>query len=184
MADEAFSRGAPASGAPAAASGAPAAGVQADVLREINSLWREIDEAYHGVCVAFGLSDGTFDVMYAVGLLGEGCLQRDICAQMCLGKQTVNSSVHKLAAQGHLVLERAPRGRGTRVFLTDTGRELVGRCIVPVMRAEVDAMDALDEQDRETLYRVAGSYVSDLRKRFCGVIDAALEPTPAPAPAR
>ena len=84
----------------------------------VNRILRRFDRAYSSAATQVGLSDSALDVLWALYDAGEGCLQRDICAFSCLGKQTVNSSVHKLVKEGMLRLEPAQAGRGMRVFLT------------------------------------------------------------------
>ena len=156
----------------------PALPTDDPLLRQVNSLWREVDWIYTSVCSSMGLSESSFDILYTLYSMGEGCLQRDICNQMFSGKQTINSSIHKLVAQGYLELQRAPRGRGTRVYLTDAGHELVERCIEPVAQAELGALMALDEDERRVLFDIVVKYVSGLRERFEAIPGAVVPPTP------
>ena len=170
---------------PGAAAGAqPALPTDDPMLRQVNSLWREVDWIYASVCSSMGLSESSFDILYTLYSIGEGCLQRDICSQMFSGKQTINSSIHKLVAQGYLELRRVPKGRGTRVYLTDAGRDLVERCIEPVACAELGALMDLGEDERRVLFDIVVKYVRDLRERFEAIPGAVVPPTPpAPAPA-
>ena len=81
-------------------------------------LQHRIDEFYHGLAVRQKLSDSALLVLWTLVDLGEGCTQRDICLQFSLTKQTVHSSVRKLAKEGVLVPgERSgfiPQRRGER----------------------------------------------------------------------
>ena len=62
-----------------------------------DGFWREQNQLYRDVATSFGISESAFSILYAIFLAGEkGISQRDICVQMCIGKQTVNSSIHKL----------------------------------------------------------------------------------------
>ena len=149
-------------------------------FNEMNSLWREIDEMYHAIAVSFKLSESAFDVMYAIYVVGEGCTQRNICDQVFLTKQTINTSLHKLVQQGFLVLKPAPHGRSKQIFLTNTGRELIARCIEPVAQAELDALVALNEHDRELLLTIAKTYIADLRKRFIAITKPSAHTTKQP----
>ena len=166
--------------APALAT-APALPTDDPMLQQVNSLWREVDWIYTSVCSSMGLSESSFDILYTLYSMGEGCLQRDICDQMFSGKQTINSSIHKLAAQGYLELRKAPQGRGKCVHLTDAGRDLVDRCIAPIARAELDALLGLEPEERAVLFDIAGKYVHGLRECFEAIPGAVVPPTP-PAP--
>ena len=143
-------------------------------LEELNSLWRDIDGAYHDLCVSLGLSGSAFDILYALYSLGEGCHQSDICAWAFVGKQTVNTSIHKLVDQGYVTLGRAPRGRGKGIYLTDEGHAMMERLIAPVAQAEACALASLGQDDCREALRIMGAYAAELRRRF-----AALPPVEA-----
>lgn len=137
-----------------------------EALITMNTLWRALDELYRETASSLGLSESSFDILYALYIAGDGCLQRDICEQSYLGKQTVNSSIHKLVAQDLLRLEKAPQGRGKHVFLTEDGRRLVERTIAPVVDAEREALASLSGRDRVAAFRILRSYTRDLRDRM------------------
>ena len=90
---------------------------QEEVLQQFNHFYKELDDLYHEISTATGLSDSAFDVMYVVATLGDGCLQRDICREAFVSKQTVNSSVRNLEKKGFLLLEQ--HGRDKQIYLTD-----------------------------------------------------------------
>ena len=80
---------------------------QENEVQQFNRLYKELDDLYHEIALAMGLSDSAFAVLYMVGTLGDGCLQRDICREAYVSKQTVNSSMRNLERQGYLYLETA-----------------------------------------------------------------------------
>ena len=41
-------------------------------IKELNRLYRAVDEVYHEVAVKLGLSDSAFSVLYALAELGDG----------------------------------------------------------------------------------------------------------------
>ena len=133
-----------------------------DYIREIDRFWRESDSIYHEVALRLGLSDSSFDILYAIVRLGEGCTQKDISAEVLLGKQTLNSSIHKLAKQD--VLELHANGRATRIFLTDKGRALVSDKIVPVFEAEGRALETIGMQNVREFLRISKLYCAALRE--------------------
>ena len=155
MADAAVSSGAAnvASSAdaegPSSPTGASVPGNIARAYEALDSFWREQNQLYRDVATSFGISESAFSILYAIFLAGEkGISQRDICVQMCIGKQTVNSSIHKLEREGVVVLKSGPGRRGLLAHLTPVGLELAGRTIVPMIEAELAALREFDDRDR------------------------------------
>lgn len=111
-------------------------------LEAFNRLYREMDQIYHGLAVRLGMSDSGFIILYTIAELGEGCLQKDIAAWCSLSRQTVNSSIQNLKAQGFLTLESG-RGREKGVFLTQEGKSLIEKKIFPVMEMEKSAFEEM-----------------------------------------
>lgn len=146
---------------------------------QIDRLWRSFSNAYSGMAARAGLSDSAFDVLCFVCELGEGCLQRDVCEQTYLGKQTVNSAVHKLVGLGYLRLEPAVSGRGMRLFLTPEGHELVERFVVPACEADVAAFSSLAPADQQAIVRIEQEYLHALNERF-GALAASWDEKPGP----
>lgn len=131
-------------------------------LREFNAIFRELDDFYHTLALRLGFSDSAFNILYALGVLGEGCLQRDICQVSMVSKQTVNSSIRGLERQG-LVFLRPGRGREKHVFLTPEGKRLVEERLYPVFQIEERALASLPAPERQALLRLGRSYIEALQ---------------------
>ena len=99
---------------------APAKPHMSDVQIEYNHLYKEFDDIYHDAALNASLSDSAFDILYGIFELGDGCLQRDICRTSCIPKQTINSAIRKMEANGWIELKPG-KGRSMQIFLTDTG---------------------------------------------------------------
>ncbi|RDB61225.1 MarR family transcriptional regulator [Gordonibacter sp. 28C] len=132
--------------------------------REYNNLFRLCNELYHNAAARMGLSDSALDILYALDALGDGCLQKDVCAAAGMSKQTVNTSVHKLERAGIVEL-RVEHGRGTHLYLTPEGRALVAERIRPLVAAEEAAFSDLAPQECEELLRLSRAYLDRLRTR-------------------
>lgn len=89
-----------------------------------NHIYKEFNEIYHEATLKMGLSDSAFDILYSIVDLGDGCSQSDICKYSCLSKQTVNSSIKKMASLNYLTFKPG-KGRVMQIFLTDKGRQLL-----------------------------------------------------------
>lgn len=176
MADAAVSSGAAnvASSAdaegPSCPTGASVPGNIARAYEALDSFWREQNQLYRDVATSFGISESAFSILYAIFLAGEkGISQRDICVQMCIGKQTVNSSIHKLEREGVVVLKSGPGRRGLLAHLTPVGLELAERTIVPMIEAELAALREFDDRELELALLLGRRYTDALRSHFADI---------------
>lgn len=176
MADAAVSSGAAnvASSAdaegPSCPTGASVPGNIARAYEALDSFWREQNQLYRDVAASFGISESAFSILYAIFLAGEkGISQRDICVQMCIGKQTVNSSIHKLEREGVVVLKSGPGRRDLLAHLTPVGLELAERTIVPMIEAELAALREFDDRELELALLLGRRYTDALRSHFADI---------------
>lgn len=132
-------------------------------LKEYNRIYKESNNIYHDIALRLKLSDSAFDIFYAICVLGDGCLQRDICSLSATSKQTINSSIRKLERDGYITLKRG-KGRQMHIFLTDTGDELVRERIVPVIEIESRTFDAMTEEEGRELLRLSKKYTEILKE--------------------
>ena len=58
-------------------------------------LYKEMDATYYQLAAAQELSPSEMDIYYTLCVLGDGCLQRDICNLALTSKQTINSALKK-----------------------------------------------------------------------------------------
>lgn len=80
-------------------------------IQKFNRLYKEQDDLYHDIALYAGLSDSACSILYAICVLGDGCLQRDICREAFTSKQTINSSVRNLEKKGNPVSGKRNRQR-------------------------------------------------------------------------
>ena len=125
---------------------------------------KEMDDLYHELALRAKLSDSALDILYALCALGDGCLQRDICALSFTSKQTINSAIRKMEREGLLYLMPG-RGRDLHICLTCAGRSLAQEHVQPVLDMECRALEALTPEDREVLLRLTRTYVSRFREQ-------------------
>ena len=93
-------------------------------MKEFNRIFKECNHIYHDIALKLGLSDSGFDILYTLCEIGDGCLQKDICDATMLSKQTIHSSVQKLAKDGYLSLQPG-KGRDLHIHLTSAGKALM-----------------------------------------------------------
>ena len=111
----------------------------------------------------FGLSDSGFDILYTLCDIGDGCLQKDICDATMLSKQTIHSSVQKLAKDGYLSLQPG-KGRDLHIHLTPAGRALMEEKIAPAIQIENLAFTDMTDDEQAEFLRLNRKYADSLRK--------------------
>lgn len=134
-------------------------------LKEYNHIYKEANEIYHEAARRLHLSDSAFEIFYALFDMGDNCLQRDICKSSCLPKQTVNSSIRKLQADGYLTLSPG-KGRSMHIHLTDSGKKLIQEKLLPLIQIENDTLASFSPEECEQLLRLNAKYNHALRSRL------------------
>ncbi|MCI9184981.1 MAG: MarR family transcriptional regulator [Lachnospiraceae bacterium] len=105
------------------------------IMKRHNHLCSEIEAVYHEMSLKLGLSDSAMIILYTLYDNGEDCLLQDICRRSGLSKQTVNSAIRKLEAEGVLYLE--PVGpKAKNACLTETGKRLAKQTAGRVLQIE------------------------------------------------
>lgn len=132
-------------------------------LKEFNYLYREMDGIYHKLALHAGLSDSAFHILYCIAEFGDGCLQKDICEQCYISKQTVNSSTKNLEAKGYLTLSRG-KGRDMHLHLTPEGQKFAVEYIIPVLDAENNVFSQMSPEETADLLRLTRKYTELFRQ--------------------
>lgn len=133
-------------------------------MRRYNHLSGEIESVYHEMSLKLGLSDSAMIVLYTVCNSGASCPLREICRVSGLSKQTVNSALRKLEAEGVIYLEPAS-ARSKNVCLTEAGMVLAERTAGEIIRIENDIFAAWPREDVERYLELTERYLLALRER-------------------
>lgn len=132
-------------------------------VQQFNRLYKELDDIYHEIALAIGVSDSALAVLYVVCTLGDGCLQKDICREAYVSKQTISSSVRNLEKNGFLYLEKS--GRDKHICLMEKGRQFVEQKIRPVVDMENGAFLEMEPEERAEFIRLSQKYVDLFGKK-------------------
>lgn len=134
------------------------------MLERVNVLLMETDGAYHDIALRMGISDSVMYILYTVCCCGSSCLLSDITAGG-MSKQTVNSALRKLEAEGIVYLESFG-GKKKRVCLTEKGEEFADRTVRRIIRMESSIFDGWPEEDRLKYIELNQRYLNDLREKM------------------
>ena len=129
-------------------------------MKEFNRIFKECNHIYHDIALKLGLSDSGFDILYTLCEIGDGCLQKDICDATMLSKQTIHSSVQKLAKDGYLSLQPG-KGRDLHIHLTSAGKALMEEKII---QTENLAFTDMSKDEQEEFLRLNRKYIDSLRR--------------------
>lgn len=134
------------------------------VLKRYNYLLSETDAAYHEAASKLGLPDSSMIVLYTICDAGDSCPLRDICHNAGISKQTVNSALRRLEADGIIYLKNA-NGKNKIVCLTEEGQKLAGRTARKIMEMENDIFASWTEEDVNQYLTLTERYLQDFKKR-------------------
>ncbi len=137
---------------------------QESEVQEFNRLYKELDELYHDIALKLGISDSALAVLYTVCVQGDGCLQRDVCREAYISKQTVNSSVRRLEKDGFIYLEEST-GRDKHICLTAMGKAFVEEKIRPILDVENGAFLEMTPEERTMFILLSRKYVKNFQRR-------------------
>lgn len=133
-------------------------------VHQINYLSSEMESLYHQASLKLGMSDSVSIVLYTIYDAEEDCLLRDIYQKSGISKQTVNSAIRTLEADGILYLEQYT-GRSKKVILTDKGRDYVERTVVKLYEAEAQAFASWPSEEIAAYIRLMGNFVDCFRRQ-------------------
>jgi len=127
-------------------------------LLTLNSIVKECDEIYRIAAKNLGLSDCAFWILYILRTEGELLTQHEICDEICMPKQTVNSALKKLEQEGCIALLSNDDRRSKRVKLTEKGVSLVRETIDRVVIQENAALAGLSTDEQEAFLQLYRKY--------------------------
>jgi len=135
-------------------------------LSELNRITKETDEVYRKAAKALQLSDCAFWILYALRDTDTTLTQRDICTMFFQPKQTVNSALKKLEADGYLSQCHTMNHKSKAIQLTARGRALVAQTIDRVRERELLALQELTDEERQTFLHLSRKFSTQLKKHM------------------
>lgn len=137
------------------------------MLQILNRQSKETDAVYKGLALKLRLSESEFWILYTLADIQDNCSQQDICRELSISKQTINSAIQSLCRKEFLFLERTEgSGRSKKIHLTDQGRRFVVWQIEPVLKAERKAFSKLSREERENYMHLSQKYEAYLQEEM------------------
>lgn len=146
-------------------------------MRRVNYLMTETDAAYHDAALRLGLSDSAMQILYTVCDYEEGdyCPLQEVCRRTGISKQTINSAIRKLEAEGIIYLE--PVGaKSKNLRLTSEGKSLANRTVRKIIQIENSIMESWPREDVEKYLELTERYLVSFQEQVREIQGAASEP--------
>ena len=137
-----------------------------EFIRTYNSQYKEGNEIYHRLARHYGLSDSAFWILYTLREAEGPVSQKQLCQELYLSKQTVNSALKKLVAEGYLALSSGADQRSKLVQLTPKGEQLACERVDRIPEAEAAALRAMRPKDRAAFICLTRQYRLLLEQQF------------------
>lgn len=131
-------------------------------MKHFNLLMSEIDTAYHDAALKLGMSDSAMLVLYTLCSYGGKCMLGDITPGA--SKQTINSALRKLEAEGMVYLENF-EGRKKKVYLTEKGRLLAGDTVLRVIEIENEIFASWSDEEKNLYIDLTQRYLTDFKEK-------------------
>ncbi len=130
--------------------------------------WQSISIIYEDYARKSGISYNSLYILNAI-LYTENCTQKQICDKTLLPKQTVNNVITSFFKNGYIELREFPENRRIKtIHLTEKGMQYANNLIPHIHQADCKAMEALSEEQQDTLLKLMDIYVSTFRKEMLG----------------
>lgn len=136
-------------------------------LIQLNQIFKENEEIYHGLATYFGLSDSALWLLYSLHEATVPNTQTVICSTWSISKQTLHSALKGLETGGYIQMESAVQNRKTKqIILTPTGKTLVRKTVGRIVEAEKQALGGLSEDDRMLLVSLSQRHLECLKQEM------------------
>ena len=127
-------------------------------LMTYNKEMKKLDDVYRNAAKTCGMAECAFWILYTLRVEEKSFTQAEICEFLVEPKQTVNSALKKLVADGYLALSSGADQRCKLVQLTPKGEALARTRIDRIPEAEAAALRAMSPDDRAAFLRLTRQY--------------------------
>ena len=135
-------------------------------MLEFNEVMKENNDLYSNLAKKFKMSDCMLWILYILREENKVLTQSDICNMICIPKQTVNSSLKKMEAEGYIELLNINDKRSKQVSLTEKGLDLANNTVDIIISKENNALSKMDEKEQELLINLLRKFNDLLKDSF------------------
>lgn len=122
----------------------------AEFSRDANRIYKKNCAVYYKLASHYGLTETMLDILYFVRENEDCGTQAQLCNNLYLRKQTVNSALKKLEKEGYIYLAKDGENRKNKtIHFTEKGEELVRNTVDHVFEVEKKAFERLTAEEKE-----------------------------------
>ena len=136
------------------------------LLAEYNDTFKENENIYRGLAKRVGLSEYSFWILYILRTDYAAPVQSEIGTCLHLPKQSINSALKKLEAEGFLTLAQGSDHRSKTISLTAKGICLCQDTVDKVIDAERAALDGLPPEEQALFLSLLRKYNNLLKNNM------------------
>lgn len=134
--------------------------------KEFCGAWQSLEIIYEDYARKIGVSYNSLYILNTI-FENENCTQKQICEKTLLPKQTVNNVISAFYKSGYIELCELPENRRIKTIkLTEKGEEYTKPLVMRIDKASHLAMEALTEEEQDTLLKLINKYVSTFKKEM------------------
>ena len=135
-------------------------------MLELNEIMKETDDLYRNLAKKFKMSDCMIWILYILREDDRSVTQSEICNMMYMPKQTVNSSLKKMEAEGYIELLSINDKRSKQVCLTEKGVDLANNTVDIIISKENNALSKMDKEEQALFINLFKKYKDLLKESF------------------
>ena len=118
--------------------------------KRYNKIYCQYNKLYHDFALKSDFSDTTLWIFYALYKTEKPLNQNDLATYIGVPKQTVNSAIKQLEAQGFLQLIKKEGVKNYKIIeLTLKGKEKCANTVAHLIRAEKNSFAMLSDRERK-----------------------------------
>ena len=137
---------------------------QSKFLQEYNRLYKKNCELYSEAAKNLGLSEGAMWILYTLSLYDRPFTQSELCEEVFMPKQTINSALKKLEQEGYIYLQFAENNKKSKqIILSAAGKNLAENTVSKVITAEKNVFEHFSAKDIQKLLQYYNFYLDCLR---------------------
>ena len=121
-------------------------------LFSLNEMWKENADIYRRMAKQMNLTDTVMWALYTLRIEPGEITQSRMCEFLHEPKQTVNSALKKMEADGLITLQSGANRRTKTIHLTDAGLALARKTADRVAETEQKALAQFSEEEANQLF--------------------------------
>ena len=127
-------------------------------LMAYNKETKKLDDLYRSAAKNCGMAECAFWILYTLRVEEKSFTQAEICEFLVEPKQTVNSALKKLVAEGYLALSAGTDQRSKLVRLTPKGEQLARERVDRIPEAEAEALRRMTPEECERFIQLMARF--------------------------